>query len=108
LEAGIAEIKKSLTDLEVLTFDKDKVNPHAFCLDETDHKIMDYLLHYKGATTPELADCLKSNRWYVLGRLRKLQKRSKTQLGKSIIEYYAAERQGKKKAWWLIKEIAEA
>lgn len=108
LEAGLAEIKKSLTDLEVLTFDKDQVNPHAFCLDETDHKIMDYLLHYKGATTPELAEYLKSNRWYVLGRLRKLQKRSKTQLGKSIIEYYAAERQGKKKAWWLIKEIAEA
>jgi hypothetical protein len=66
------------------------------------------LLHYKGATTPELAEYLKTNRWYILGRLRKLQKRSKTQLGKSIIEYYGAERQGKKKAWWLIKEVVEA
>lgn len=108
LEASLSEVKKALADLEVLTFDKDKINPHAFCLDDTDHRIMDYLLHYKGATTPELAEYLKTNRWYILGRLRKLQKRSKTQLGKSIIEYSAAERQGKKKAWWLIKEIAEA
>ena len=108
LEAGLAGIRKSLVDLEVLTFDKDKADPHAFCLDDTDHRIVDYLLHYKGATTPELAEYLKTNRWYVLGRLRKLQKRSKAQLGKSIIEYYGAERQGKKKAWWLIKEIIEA
>jgi len=108
LETSLAEIKKALTDLEVLTFDRDKVNPHAFCIDDTDHRIVDYLLHYKGATTPELAEYLKTNRWYILGRLRKLQKRSKTQLGKPVIEYYAAERQGKKKAWWLVKEIAEA
>lgn len=107
LEIGIAEIKRYLTELEVLTFEKGKINPHAFCVDETDHRIVDYLLHYKGATTPELAEYLKTNRWHVLNRLRRIQKRSKTQLGKSIIEYYAAERQGKKKAWWLIKEIIE-
>jgi hypothetical protein len=107
LEMGLAEIKRYLTELEVLTFEKGKINPHAFCVDETDHRIVDYLLHYKGATTPELADYLKTNRWHVLNRLRRIQKRSKTQLGKSIIEYYAVERQGKKKAWWLIKEIIE-
>ena len=108
MEASLAEIKKALADLEVLTFDRDKVNPHAFCIDDTDHRIVDYLLHYKGATTPELAEHLKTNRWYILGRLRRLQKRSRTQLGKSLIEYSAAERQGKKKAWWLTKEIVEA
>jgi hypothetical protein len=107
LEIGLSEIKRYLTELEVLTFEKGKINPHAFCIDETDHKIVDYLLHYKGATTPELADYLKTNRWHILNRLRKIQKRSKAQLGKSVIEYYAAERQGKKKAWWLIPEIAE-
>jgi len=108
LEAGLAEVKRYLTELEVLTFDKGKINPHAFCIDDTDHRIVDYLLHYKGATTPELADYLKTNRWHVLNRLRKIQNRSKTQLGKSVLEYYAAERNGKKKAWWLIPEIAEA
>ncbi|HKZ93198.1 MAG TPA: hypothetical protein VJ249_01280 [Candidatus Bathyarchaeia archaeon] len=108
LEMSLGEIKRSLMDLEVLTFDKDKVNLHSFCVDDTDHKIVDYLLHYKGATTPELADYLKTNRWHILNRLRRLQKRSKTQLGKSLVEYSAAERQGKKKAWWLIKEIVEA
>ncbi len=107
LETGLAEVKRYLTELEVLTFDKTKINPHKFCVDDIDHKIVDYLLHYKGATTPELADYLKTNRWHILNRLRKIQKRSKTQLGKSVIEYYAAERNGKKKAWWLIPEIAE-
>jgi len=108
LEIGFAEIKRYLTELEVLTFEKGKINPHSFCIDETDHKIVDYLLHSKGATTPELADYLKTNRWHILNRLRKIQKRSKAQLGgKSIIEYYAAERLGKKKAWWLTQEIAE-
>ncbi len=108
LEAELAEIKQSLVELEILTFDKKKVNPHAFCLDDTDHKIVDYLLHYKGATTPEMADYLKTNRWHVLNRLRRLQKRSKLQVGRPVIEYSAAERQGKKKAWWLVKEIVEA
>ncbi len=108
LESSLAEIKRALTELEVLTIDREKINPHAFCIDDIDHKIVDYLLHSKGATTPEMAEQLKTNRWHILNRLRKLQKRSKTQLGKSIIEYSAAERQGKKKAWWLIKEIAEA
>jgi len=108
LEGSLAEIKRVLTELEVLTFDKERVDPHAFCIDDIDHRIVDYLLHSKGATTPEMAEHLKTNRWHVLNRLRKLQKQSKKQLGKSIIEYSAAERQGKKKAWWLIKDIAEA
>ena len=108
LEGSLAEIKRVLTELEVLAFDKEKINPHEFCLDDIDHKIVDHLLHSKGATTTEMAERLKTNRWHILNRLRKLQKQSKAQLGKSIIEYSAAERQGKKKAWWLIKEIAEA
>jgi len=108
LETSLAEMKRALAELEVLTFDNEKINPHTLCIDDTDHRIMDYLLHYKGATTPELADYLKTNRWHILNRLRQLQKRSKMQLGKSIIEYSAAERQGKKKAWWLIREISEA
>jgi len=108
LELGLAEVKRYLTELEVLTFEKGKVNPHAFCIDETDHKIVDFLLSYKGATTPELADYLKTNRWHVLNRLRRIQKRSKEQLGKPVLEYYAAERLGKKKAWWLIQETSEA
>lgn len=107
LEADLAEIKRALGDLEIFTFDKDKTNPHVFCIDEIDRKIMDYLLHYKGGTTPELAEYVKTNRWHVLSRLRKMQKRSEKQLGKSIIEYSGAERQGKKRAWWIIQEISE-
>lgn len=105
LEADLSEIKRYLTELEVFTFEKGKVNPHTFCIDETDHKIVDYLLNYRGATTPELAENLKTNRWHVLNRLRKIQKRSKNQLGKSVIEYYAGERSGKRKAWWISEDL---
>ena len=107
LEAALSEIKKYLVELEVLTYEKGKINPHAFCVDEIDHKIVDYLLHYKGAITSELADFIKANRWLVLNRLRKIQKRSKKQLGKPIVEYYAGEKSGKKKAWWISEELVE-
>jgi len=107
LETELSDIKRFLTELEVLTFEKGKVNPHTFCIDEVDHKIVDYLLSYNGATTPELAQHLKTNRWQMLNRLRRIQKRSKSQLGKSIIEYYAGERSGKKKAWWINQELKE-
>ncbi len=83
------------------------MNPHAFCIDETDHKIVDYLLDYRGATTTELADFLKTNRWLVLNRLRKIERSSKKQLGKSIIEYYPGEKAGKRKAWWIREELVE-
>lgn len=107
LETELSEIKKHLADLEVLTYDKGKVNPHTFCIDNIDHKIVDYLLNYKGATTPELADFSKTNRWMVLNRLRKIQRSSKKQLGKSIVKYYPGEKSGKKKAWWINEELVD-
>jgi len=107
LEDSISEIKKYLADLEILTFEKGKMNPHAFCIDDLDHKIVDYLLNYKGATTSELSEFLGTNRWMALNRLKKIQKRSKRQLGKPIIEFYGGERSGKKKAWWITEQLTE-
>ena len=107
IEQEFGQIRKYLADLEILTFQHGKINPHTFCIDELDHKIMEYLLHYKSATTPELADYAKTNRWLILNRLRKIQKNSKKQVGKSIIEYYAGEKSGKKKAWWIVEELIQ-
>jgi Arc/MetJ-type ribon-helix-helix transcriptional regulator len=107
MEKELAEIKKYLADLELLTYGQGKANPHTFGMDETDHKLIDYLIHYKGATTPELADYLKTNRWLVLNRLRRIQKTSRKQLGKTVIEYYPGEKSGKKKAWWINEELVE-
>ena len=107
LEKELEKVRKYLADLELLTFKGGKTEPHSFCLDEIDHKIVDYLIHYKGATTPELAEYLKTNRWLILNRLRRMQKVSRRQLGKSIIEYYPGEKSGKKKAWWINEELLE-
>ncbi len=107
VEEEFGQIRKYLADLEILTFQHGKINPQEFALDELDHKIIDYLLHYKSATTPELADYAKTNRWLILNRLRKIQKTSKKRAGKSIIEYYAGERSGKKKAWWIDQELLQ-
>jgi hypothetical protein len=103
LENEVNKIKDGLANLELLTYEGEKVNPHAFCIDETDNRIMDYLLDHRGATTTELADYLKTNRWLALNRLRKIAKTSKKQLGKAIIEYYPGQRHGKRKAWWMLK-----
>jgi hypothetical protein len=107
LENELAEVKKCLADLELLTYKNGEVNAHAFCIDEIDHKIVDYLLHYKGATTPELADYIKTNRWMVLNRLRKIQRNSKKQYGKPILDYYGGEKSGKKKAWWINEDLVQ-
>jgi Arc/MetJ-type ribon-helix-helix transcriptional regulator len=107
IEVEFGQLRKYLADLELLTFQHGKINPHSFCIDDVDHKIMEYLLHYKSATTPELADYVKTNRWLILNRLRKIEKTSKKQIGKSIIEYYAGERSGKKKAWWVNEELIQ-
>ena len=107
IEREFGEARKYLADLELLTYQHGKINPHTFCIDETDHKIIDYLLHYKGATTPELAEYMKTNRWLILNKLRKIQKNSKKQFGKPIIDYYAGEKSGKKKAWWINEELIE-
>jgi hypothetical protein len=107
IEESVGEVRKYLADLELLTYQHGRINPHTFCIDETDHQIMDYLLHYKGATTPELAEYTNTNRWLVLNRLRKIQRSSKKQFGKSIIEYYAGEKSGKKKAWWINEELIQ-
>ncbi len=68
-------------------------------------KLWIFLIHYQGATTPELADYIKTNRWLVLNRLRKLQRKSKKQLGEAMIFYCAGEKSGKKKAWWINPKI---
>jgi metal-responsive CopG/Arc/MetJ family transcriptional regulator len=107
IEQSIGEIKKYLADLELLTYQHGRINPHTFCIDQTDHKIVDYILHYKGATTPEIAEYANTNRWLVLNRLRKMQRSSKKQFGKAIIEYYAGEKSGKKKAWWINDELIQ-
>jgi hypothetical protein len=107
IEQSVGEVRRYLADLELLTYQHGRINPHTFCIDEIDHKIVDYLLHYKGATTSELAEYVKSNRWLVLNRLRKIQRSSKKQYGKAIIEYYAGEKSGKKKAWWMNEELIQ-
>jgi Arc/MetJ-type ribon-helix-helix transcriptional regulator len=105
IEQEFGQIRKYLADLELLTFEHGKINPHSFCIDETDHKIMEYLMHYKGATTPELAEYIKTNRWLILNRLRKIQRTSKKQCGKVVIDYCAGEKSGKKKAWWINEQL---
>jgi hypothetical protein len=107
IENEVSEIRKYLADLDLLTYQRGKADPRTFATDETDHKIINFLIHYKGGTTPELADYLKTNRWLVLNRLRRMQKASKKQLGRPIIEFCAGERSGKKKAWWINEELIE-
>lgn len=104
IEGDLTEIKKLLTNLNLLTYERGKVNPHNFCIDDIDHKIVDHLLQSHGVTTPELADAVGTDRWTVLNRLQRIHTQSKKELGKPIVEFYAGERAGKKRAWWLTIE----
>jgi len=107
IEGDLSLIKTCLADLELLTYERGKVNPHVFCVDKTDHSIVDYLIHYNGATTTELAQVLELNRWLVLNRLKRMKRRSKKQLGRPMVEYFPGDKAGKRKAWWLEQESIE-
>ena len=107
LESEVNKIKDGLSKLELLSCEIGKVNPHTFCIDETDDKLVDYLIDHRGATTTELAKYLETNRWLVLNRLRKIEKTSKKQLGKPIVDYYSGDRAGKRKAWWIKEDLIE-
>ena len=107
IEEDLSLIKSYMADLEFLTYERGKVNPHMFCVDRIDHAIIDHLIHHKGATTPELAEGLKLNRWLILNHLKRIVGRSRKQLGKPIVEYFAGEKAGKKKAWWLDEGLIE-
>ena len=107
LEHEVNTIKDALAKFELLAYEGGKVNPHIFCIDETDNKLVDYIIDHRGATTTELAEFLETNRWLVLNRLRKIEKSSKKQLGKPIIDYYSGERAGKRKAWWIKEDLIE-
>ena len=107
LENELDTIRNYLAKLEILTHESGKVNPHSFCIDETDNNIVDYLVDHRGATTTELAEFLETNRWLVFNRLRKIERSSKKQLGKAVIKYYPGERSGKRKAWWITEELIE-
>lgn len=106
LEDSLSEVKKYLVELEILTYERGKINPHTFCVDELDHKIIDFLIRNQGATTPELANETGVDRWTILRRLQKIKKRSKKELGKPIVTFYAGEKDGKKRAWWISPEIS--
>jgi hypothetical protein len=107
IETDFSLIKSYLADLEILTYERGKVNPHIFAIDKVDHDILNYLIHLGGATTPELAESLKVNRWLILNHLKRIQRLSKKQLGKPIIEYLGGTKEGKKRAWWLKRKIAD-
>ncbi|MCW4016307.1 MAG: hypothetical protein NWF06_08055 [Candidatus Bathyarchaeota archaeon] len=107
LTKDVNKIKDTLAQLEILTHETGKINPHIFCIDDTDTKLINRLIDHRGATTTELAEFLETNRWLVLNRLRKIEKASKKQLGKSIIEYYPGVRAKKRKAWWIKEDMIE-
>jgi hypothetical protein len=101
LEDALSEVKKFLADIEILTYEHGKIDPTAYCVNDLDREIINYLNLHQGATTPELAKAIGTDRWTILSRLRQIGKRSKKELGKAIVEFDAGERAGKKRAWWL-------
>ncbi|MFQ5761849.1 MAG: hypothetical protein ACE5PO_02325 [Candidatus Bathyarchaeia archaeon] len=105
LEEEVGIIKKTLAELQIYTYDKTKIDPYSFCRDETDRAIVEYLLQHDGATTEEISKSIGRNRWLVLNRLKKIQQVSERKLGKPLLTFLPLTRMGKRRAWWLNREL---
>jgi hypothetical protein len=104
-ESEIIELKKTLAQFDILTYEQEKVNPLNYCEDNIDRKIIDLITQRGGATTPEIAKVVGVNRYLILNRLQRMQKRSERKLGKPAIIFSPMERMGKKRAWWVNPEL---
>ncbi|NHJ13628.1 MAG: winged helix-turn-helix domain-containing protein [Candidatus Thorarchaeota archaeon] len=71
------------------------------CRDQLDRNILEYFLKNDGATTPELAKNLSSNRRTVLDRIAKLNERALSLIGVEVLRYEKGILKGKRGAWWL-------
>lgn len=104
-EEELGQIKKYLADLEILTYDGVKVDPYAYCTDDMDKQIIDYLLQHDGATTQEASTATGRNRWLILNRLKRIEKQSTKKIGKPIVSFVAIQKGGKKRAWWINRDL---
>ena len=105
VEGEIGELKKTLAEFDILTYEREKVNPLNYCGDDIDRKIIDLLTQRGGATTPEIAEAVGVNRYLTLNRLKRMQKLSERKLGKSVVTFTAMKRMDKKRAWWINPDL---
>ncbi len=105
VEGEIGELKKTLAEFDILTYEREKVNPLNYCGDDIDRKIIDLLTQRGGATTPEIAEAVGVNRYLTLNRLKRMQKLSERKLGKSVVNFTAMKRMDKKRAWWINPDL---
>ena len=94
-----------------LDISKERVNPADFCKDDTDRRIVDYLIEHKAGATSEIAEALglenpKNVGRHTIGkrinRLKEVSERNNWH----ILEFHPENKDGKFRAWWLnIDEI---
>lgn len=78
------------------------------CRDDIDRNLLAHLLQHEGATTPELAESLRSKdgrrltRRAILDRIDKLNVRAKKIIGVRVLKHERGLVKGKRGAWWLM------
>ncbi|NHI83806.1 MAG: winged helix-turn-helix transcriptional regulator [Candidatus Thorarchaeota archaeon] len=103
----VNELKERVAHLENIQSTSvflDELNTVAktqICRDQLDRSILEYFLKNDGATTPELAKDLSSNRRTILDRIAKLNERAKNLIGVEVLKYEKGFSKGKRGAWWL-------
>ncbi|WXG42692.1 MAG: ribbon-helix-helix domain-containing protein [Promethearchaeati archaeon SRVP18_Atabeyarchaeia-1] len=70
-------------------------------LDETDRKIISYLVEHKSATTKELEKVVNLRRRMILERTKEIENKYEEKFGKPFLKFVRGKRDGKRQAWWL-------
>jgi metal-responsive CopG/Arc/MetJ family transcriptional regulator len=69
--------------------------------DETDRKIINYIVNNKSATTKELERVVNLKRRMILERAKAIEGRYEEKFAKPLFKFVRGKKDGKRQAWWL-------
>jgi Arc/MetJ-type ribon-helix-helix transcriptional regulator len=70
--------------------------------DDTDRRIISYILEKKSATTKELESVVNLKRRMILERTKMIEKRYEQKFGKPFLQFVRGKKEGKRQSWWLV------
>ncbi|WXG45327.1 MAG: ribbon-helix-helix domain-containing protein [Candidatus Atabeyarchaeum deiterrae] len=112
MQSSTGEIKQLKERLDVLEEVVKRINNQSveiqipalleiIASDETDKKIINYIIEKKSATTKDLEKVVELRRRMILERIKALDIKHKDKFGRPFLKFIRGKKDGKRQSWWL-------